>query len=132
MLSNFFKNKTLELQNKIMAEALQKAQDEAKRMREAYETQLSANYKSTYGSEFALDYCQMNAFSIERLCRDGQAVTVIGYFLNNQVREWNLYCNEERHQELVNQFKLYLEKKNTPSNTIYTIGGTTTGISTNG
>lgn len=132
MLSNFFKNKSLELQNKIMAEALQKAQDEAKRMREAYETQLSANYKSTYDSEFALDYRQMNAFSIERLCRDGQAVTVIGYFLNSQVREWNLYCNEERHQELVNQFKLYLEKKNTPSNTIYAVGGTTTGILTNG
>lgn len=132
MLSNFFKNKSLELQNKIMSEALQKAQDEAKRMREAYENQLSLNYKTAYGSEFAVDFCNMNAFSIERMCRDGQAVTVIGYFLNNQVREWNLYCNEERHQELVNQFKLYLEKKNITPNTFLNVGTTTTGISTNG
>lgn len=64
-----------------------------------------------------IDFDIMRVFSIERLANDNKPCTLIGYFTGEPVaftdgnvankdvvHQWYLYCNEERHQELVDQF----------------------------
>jgi hypothetical protein len=74
---------------------------------------------------FAVDFSTLGAFSVERIIKHGVATTVIGYIVretietsNNteeretsyktEVREWTLYCNQDRHEELVKEFKKQL------------------------
>lgn len=69
-------------------------------------------------AEFVIDWKKMNAFSIERMMENNIPKTVIGYMLTEPVvttengvtykdvvREWTLYCSDERHSELANEFK---------------------------
>lgn len=65
------------------------------------------------------DFKNMKAFSVERNVNNGKPCTIIGYLLQEPVlssdgemivqkdivKEWYLYCNDERHAELVEQFK---------------------------
>ena len=70
--------------------------------------------------EPVIDFNTLRVFSIERMHREnGQHITVLGYFLaepvissdgemivmRDVVHEWTLQCNEDRHAELVKQFK---------------------------
>jgi hypothetical protein len=76
-----------------------------------------------FKSEFAkatpcIDFDIMRVFSIERNPGNGLACTMIGYYMNEPVissdgemivnrdvvKEWTLYCNTERHEELIKQF----------------------------
>lgn len=57
----------------------------------------------------AIDFEQMDAFSIERVVQDGVSCTIIGYLksLSNEtpdIGEWVLYCDETTHEQLVDQF----------------------------
>jgi hypothetical protein len=77
--------------------------------------------KATY----AIDWKEMNAFSIERMKENNIPKTVIGYILTEPVvstdsdnvtykdivREWTLYCSHEEHQRLVKQFEQYKKDK---------------------
>lgn len=70
-----------------------------------------------------IDFDLMRVFSIERMVSDNKPCTVIGYFINqptvdngvvaNQdvVHQWYLYCNNQRHTELVDQFLAWKAKK---------------------
>lgn len=64
----------------------------------------------------AVDFEMMDAFSIERMYVDGIGHTVIGY-LNSlpdtepDVAEWTLYCNEEIHEKLVEEFRQYKQSR---------------------
>lgn len=61
----------------------------------------------------SLDFAKMEAFSIERMQeRDEAPRTVIGYLRpqaegNDLVGEWTLYCNDEHHERLVEEFNTY-------------------------
>ena len=81
--------------------------------------------KEMQSSEFAVDFEEMNAFSIERYVNGNVPCTLIGYFIDEPVvaedkkigskkvlNQWYLYCTQERHTELVDQFKVYMKNKN--------------------
>lgn len=65
-----------------------------------------------------IDFDAMRVFSIERVANNNKPCTIIGYYMNEPivssdgemvvdrdvVKEWNLYCNAERHEELVQKF----------------------------
>lgn len=66
-----------------------------------------------------IDFDTMRVFSIERNVNDNRPCTIIGYYMNDpvissdgemivdrdKVKEWTLYCNNDRHAELVEEFK---------------------------
>lgn len=65
-----------------------------------------------------LDFDIMRVFSIERMAVDDKPCTVIGHYINEPilsndgemvvdrdvVHQWYLYCNNERHEELIQNF----------------------------
>lgn len=59
--------------------------------------------------EFVIDFNAIRCFSIERQEYGYTGKTLLGYNLLNDAenhgpREWILYCNEEQHQKLIDQF----------------------------
>jgi hypothetical protein len=64
-------------------------------------------------AEFAIDFEQMNPFSIERNRGDeNRPVTVFGYFNRDGTpAEWFLYCSLERHNRFVEEFHDYKAKQ---------------------
>lgn len=63
----------------------------------------------------------LQPFSIERIKnKDGLDQTVYGYFIPNKddnaqayiPKEWHVICSNETHKKLVEQFKQYLDSKN--------------------
>lgn len=70
-----------------------------------------------------LNFSAMGAFSVERLIKNNEPVTVVGYFINDrvpegdrivtvqQVREWYLYCSDKVHKDVVKQFNEYMEER---------------------
>lgn len=68
-----------------------------------------------------IDWKEMNAFSIERVCAEGQYTTTIGYFIHNStdggnapekyVKQWSLQCSHEEHQRLAADFAEYIKNK---------------------
>ena len=65
----------------------------------------------------AVNFKKINAFSIERLFNitTKQFTTIIGCYVNNELKEWFLHCNDNMHEILVNEFNKY--KKNNPKKT---------------
>ena len=72
-----------------------------------------------------IDFDIMRVFSIERMANDNKPCTIIGYFVKEPVmnsdgtqftqkdvvHQWYLYCNDQRHTELVDQFLAWKAKK---------------------
>lgn len=59
-----------------------------------------------------VDFKKMQAFSIERAFKNDSWCTVIGYIIPSEpskVREWNLLCSIEAHEELVKKFREYMK-----------------------
>ena len=54
----------------------------------------------------SIDFNTMKPFSIERIPGNPSVreKTSVGYFLNDNVREWCLYISREQHEDLVKQF----------------------------
>jgi len=65
-------------------------------------------------SNFAIDFNQLNPFSIERnIDCDNKPVTVLGYFdVEGKPSEWYLYCSLERHNQFVEEFNQHKARKN--------------------
>lgn len=60
--------------------------------------------------QFSLDFEKMNAFSIERTFKNGDyPKTVVGYFLNGDVKEWYLQTSAKEHNRIVAEFELWKE-----------------------
>ena len=73
-----------------------------------------------------LDFDLMRVFSIERHVNNNKPCTIVGFFEKEPVmssdgemiitkdvhKEWYLYCNNERHAELVEEFKQWKTKQN--------------------
>ena len=68
-----------------------------------------------------IDWKAMNAFSIERMLRDGHYITNIGYFINTPVddcstvrkcvNEWTMQCSHAEHQRLAAEFAEYIKNR---------------------
>lgn len=63
-------------------------------------------------SAHQVDFEEMNAFSIERLIEGSTILTVIGYKVNDEIKEWYLRCDDIQHERLAEEFKQYMKKKN--------------------
>jgi hypothetical protein len=59
----------------------------------------------------SVDWKIMNAFSIERNYDHRSIKTIIGYFVNDVVNEWSLYCSADEHERLVKEFNAYKGSK---------------------
>lgn len=64
-------------------------------------------------ASFAIDFDQMNPFSIERNRGDeNRPVTIFGYFdKNKEPKEWYIYCSLERHNQFVEEYNGYKAKQ---------------------
>lgn len=72
-----------------------------------------------------IDFDSMRVFSIERLVDKNRPTTVIGYWMaepcicegevvgsKDVLQQWYLFCNNDRHEDIVKQFKEWKEKQN--------------------
>ena len=119
MLSYFFmKSKIAELERKVESQAttFSNLKQECARLERLKEEQKQV--KSAHrGAPLAVDFDSMDAFSVERINKNGVDITVIGYWApgetEKQVAEWTLNCNDTIHAELVKQFETYIATKYT-------------------
>ena len=59
----------------------------------------------------SIDFNTINVFSIERVfIGTKHEITVIGYLLDNNVKEWKLEISRENHKRLIEQYEQH--KKN--------------------
>lgn len=84
---------------------------------------LNIQHESTE-QDFVFDFSAVNAFSVERHWKDYRPCTIVGYTVNEPcvdsdkvvhnkevVREWYLYCSNEQHAKIVEQFRASLKGK---------------------
>ena len=80
-------------------EVIDKLQKEVADLRFKFENDVA-------NSDVEVDFAAMKAFSVERLIKDNEAATSIGYVdPNNNIREWFLYVSNTTHQRLVDEFR---------------------------
>lgn len=74
---------------------------------------LSLYSKELEECEFEFDFKSTDAFSIERINKNGKNQTVIGYMKHdeNTIGEWYLGCSFSQHQKLAEQFRNSVLKK---------------------
>lgn len=114
----------LEISNlKVQLEDLKKQNEKLQYANDAYKKRLESEMAT---ASVAIDWETMNVFSVERMWDNGIPKTILGYILEEPVvytegddqrvkhkdvvREWALYCSAEKHEELVKQFKDWLNK----------------------
>lgn len=109
---NLFGNVELKKENEQLKQQNDQLQKEVKRLLESINGTITK-------ADVHFDFKNMNVFSVERLVSDNKPCTIIGYLLKEPVlsqdgemivekdvvHQWYLFCNEERHQQLVDQFK---------------------------
>ena len=74
------------------------------------QTRLSNIESSTFKQPCSVDFHFMRAFSVERVMYQDVPTTVVGYFNENEVKQWFLYISEEEHQRLTKSFDEYMQK----------------------
>lgn len=114
----FSKQKELEeavdkVGNKI--DELIQERDKYKSLAETYEQRLLSIEANCSQSDCVIDFNAINVFSIERNTNDNFPCTIVGYTLKSdtseQVREWYLYCTDQRHQELIDSFRAFIVQR---------------------
>ena len=120
MLSLFKKKTDEELAVALLSKSeLQKRVSELETEVKQFQKVLDKINADVPASSFAFDFNTVKVFSIERNFNDNRPVTIIGYFLpearvvendngvitNDVVREWFLYCSQEQHEKLVEEFR---------------------------
>ena len=80
--------------------------------RDSLRRKLAELLNNTDEAEFAIDFDQLNPFSIERNKHDGNPCTILGYFTKDGVvAEWHLICSIKTHNQLVEKYNGYKAKK---------------------
>lgn len=82
------------------------------------EDQINTICRETKNEDFVFDFSAVKVFSVERIWKDYQPATVVGYIVDEPysdsngiigtkecVKEWYLYCSKEQHAKLVEQFR---------------------------
>ena len=107
------------LENKRLKEENERLREQVETHKKEVERLLDMINGAVVSAEAHFDFKNMRVFSVERNANNNRPCTIIGYLLKEPVlssdgemivekdvvREWYLYCNEERHQQLVDQFK---------------------------
>jgi hypothetical protein len=75
--------------------------EEVDRLREILENEK----KQTRNELVSFDFNAVKVFSVEREWDSRGTHTTIGYIINNEVKQWALYCSEEQHVRLVKEFE---------------------------
>jgi chromosome segregation ATPase len=97
----------LEHRKTVLDNIISTAQTEAKNAREDV---LTAKQEAVYKCAPAVDLRSMRAFSVERMYKDGELVTIIGYIKpDNSIGEWVLYCSATHHNSIVNEFRMIVK-----------------------
>jgi hypothetical protein len=73
-----------------------------------YADRMSDQYST---ATYAINWHQMEPFSIERMLVNGVAKTVLGYLDEaGSIKEWTLYCSHAMHEKLVEEFRQYVKE----------------------
>jgi hypothetical protein len=127
MIMLWFKDKlNTEVDNTVATlEELKRENEELKARVKGFENILADVNSELTKAKPVLDFDTMRIFSIERMANDNKPCTVIGYFIDEPVtnsegttimhrdvvHQWYLYCNNERHEEIVANFIAWKAKK---------------------
>jgi hypothetical protein len=83
------------------------AQTEAKNVRADV---LTAKQEALYKCAPMVNLRSMRTFSVERMYKNDELVTIIGYVKpDNSIGEWVLYCSAEHHNAIVNEFRMIVK-----------------------
>ena len=96
-----FSNAFLKSEIKDLERELQYKKEEVIRLRQIIDNQK----KEVCNEPVSFDFKAVKVFSVERMWNDCGAYTLIGYVLNDETQEWNLYCSSEQHERLVKEFQ---------------------------
>lgn len=109
----FLKKPTQEEIQAELEEEKERVRQERIRQAEAKkrEQEIARVIEENRNTSFVIDWDKLNPFSVERTYNNDHWSTVIGYFLNGNVKEWYLHCSLEVHMKLTEEFKQYIEKK---------------------
>lgn len=106
------KDERIELESAVLR--LEKQKQELEQSIEVLkQEQTTAMTKAVEYFQFAIDFEEMNAFSVERVMKDNKPPhTIVGYFLQHpkgttEVKEWVLYTSAKEHNRLVAEFELW-------------------------
>lgn len=65
------------------------------------------HYEDVADCDFYVDFIRLKAFSIERLFRDNQEATHIGYIRSDgSVDDWVFCCSRDTHKRLAHEFSM--------------------------
>lgn len=117
------KLKVLELEKQVVE--LEKKLANAGVQLDAFKKTIDKINAEIPASSFSFDFETVNVFSVERNINDNRPVTIIGYLLpepvttteesgvvtKDVVREWYLYCNQEQHEKLIEEFNKHKGNK---------------------
>ena len=109
---------------KVRMEELESEVKNLKHQISEYDTLIASINSDLTKATPILDFDLMRVFSIERTVSNNKPCTVLGYYINDpivsadgemivdrdKVREWTLYCNNDRHATLVEEFKLWKQQ----------------------
>lgn len=71
---------------------------------------VDAKQKALYKCAPMIDLLGMRAFAVERMYKDGEQVTVIGYVKpDNNISEWILWCSPEQHKAIANELRMLVK-----------------------
>lgn len=97
----------LEHRKTVLDSIISTAQTEAKNAREDI---LTAKQEAVYKCAPMVDLRAMRAFSVERVYKNDELVTIIGYFKHdNSIGEWTLWCSADSHNAIVNGFRMLIK-----------------------
>lgn len=91
--------------------------DELKKENEELKQQLKKYKSANTNATHSIDWCSIDAFSIEREVHGICYRTIIGYWSKaetdvREAREWSFSCSIDEHEKLVKEFNTYIKEKN--------------------
>lgn len=115
---NFKKVRNLENELFFMEKRALVAEANYAETAEKYNELISLLTDNTRKAPIYIDFSAINIFSIERLTnQEGVPMTAIGYFVRDTssnkylTKEWYYHCNEELHNQLVADYKHFVESR---------------------
>lgn len=87
-------------------------QQYSKQLRDIIDDDAARAKVQSKNCQVVIDWAGMRVVSIERMYKDRDEVTILGYIdTNGCVSEWTLWCTEAQHEKLCNEFINYLKVK---------------------
>ena len=95
--------------------SLKEELEDTQRLLQQAEDKLEKILHRSMNCEIGFDFNVVKVFSIERNYEEDIPHTIVGYVLpepseSDRVREWFLYCSDEQHEKLVEEFRKFQQK----------------------